>query len=106
MLCKITLFYSDANDIFLIRANVLLILWSVALFGLQLSVPCRMPYRLPLNLTDSPPFQALLFWPQRDFTCKVEGRSSSVIEEDDIVATICAILGLHVGDVVLALDFH
>ncbi len=43
----------------------------------------------------------LLFWPEKDFMCKrAGGVSSRVIEEEDIVATIGAILCLHFGDVV------
>ena len=43
----------------------------------------------------------LLFWPEKDFMCKQAGGTSSrVIEEEDIVATIGAILCLHFGDVV------
>ena len=49
----------------------------------------------------------LLFWPEKDFMCKEastyrEGAAPRVIEEDDIVATIGAILCLHFGDVVSA----
>ena len=39
-------------------------------------------------------------WPERDFICKSVSGNKTVIEEDDVVATICAILALHIGDVV------
>jgi hypothetical protein len=61
----------------------------------------RFVWILSLGVMDISLVLVLIFWPERDFMCRFDLSSSSVVMEKDIIATIAVILGLHTGDVVL-----